>query len=218
MSTTIEELKELVRLCTKKPDSKGFLIDKNYSLVIRIERWLEDNVDKVATDKRNIKDVAKLREFVEFHKSVTSSVLPQEIPVYLVIDTNIFFHCDDILERLDKNCKLVLPQIVLDELRNHVRKNDAKGRQSKQILYRIDSFPASRKVYQKADGAAIHYLTMQFEVETPNDKCDVRILLVAKQLKKEKKQVTLLSDDNELRNKAAELHITTLSLRDFFAE
>ncbi|MDR3111503.1 MAG: hypothetical protein LBU65_17670 [Planctomycetaceae bacterium] len=217
MSQLIEELKELVRLCTKKPDAGNFLIDENYPLVVRIESWLKANVDKVVADKRNVKDIAKLREFVEFHKSVTRGVLPQELPSYIVIDTNIFFHCDDILERLDKNCKLVMPQIVIDELRNHVRKNDAKGRQSKQILQKIDSFPASRKLRQKAEGAAVYSLATRFEVETPNDECDVRILLVAKQLKKEKKQVTLLSDDNELRNKAAELNITALSLRDFFA-
>jgi predicted ribonuclease YlaK len=67
----------------------------------------------------------------------------------------------------------------------------------------------------RVERAEVRRFLPQFQTVTSNDACDHQILAVTKRFALEKKSVQLLSDDFELRQKAAELNITALSLQEF---
>ncbi|MDR0611244.1 MAG: hypothetical protein LBG58_14135 [Planctomycetaceae bacterium] len=214
-------LKKLVRQCLKKPPvQKNFPKEENKHLAVQIKNWLElyGNND----DSKNRNEIQILRDFLLFHETATHGAVPvlknrQETSFYLVIDTNIFFHNEEILNRLNNNDICVLPQIVLDELSNRAKDKNAGGKKSQRILSHIRQFPANRILQTRINRSEVRQLLPKFNVATnSNDECDLQILAVTKRLLLEKKPAQLLSNDFELRQKAAGLNIPALSLQEFF--
>ncbi|MDR1289905.1 MAG: hypothetical protein LBK06_01745 [Planctomycetaceae bacterium] len=220
-----DELTQLVRLCSKRA-LRGFPQEEYKPFINRIKSFLEQHGDDpaIAGKVKKLKDVLLLHNAVS-QKSVEQKTVSAksaseivEKLCYVVIDTNIFFHCENILDRLDKSCIFVLPRVVLDELENRAKTKNYKSRQSQRILTRIRQFPAHRILQLDTRDRKINFTNSEFSPTTQNDLCDNRILAAAKQLLSEKKQTQLLSNDNLLRKKAAELKIPALSLREFLAD
>ena len=220
-NTTMEplhELKVLVKLCEKRPASNVFPQQANGPLIDRVTHWIETHSELPDT-KPYREGIQKLREFLLLHKAATQGPVPKtETKFYIVIDTSVFFHREDILDHLSENCILVLPQAVKDELKNRARSRNVHGKKARRIMEQIRSFPENRLVYLSVGIAEFRQLFGAFPVRSLNDRCDHRILAAAKRLATEKKPTRLISDDNEMREKAAELGIPALSLREFLAD
>ncbi|MDR3197736.1 MAG: hypothetical protein LBU34_07685 [Planctomycetaceae bacterium] len=212
-------LKKLARQCLKKPSfSKKFPKDENKQLAVQIKSWLEQYGSSDDPKYRN--EIQILRDFLLLHETALQGRVPvlSEPPAkrfYLVIDTNIFFHDENILSRLSEHDIFVLTQTVLDELCNQAKNKDLLGKKSQRILTTIRQFPAERLLRAQINRAEARRFLPQFHTATSNDECDHRILAVTKRFLLEKKPAQLLSNDFELRQKAAELNITALSLQEF---
>ncbi|MDR0705149.1 MAG: hypothetical protein LBF88_09180 [Planctomycetaceae bacterium] len=213
-------LNKLVQQCLKKPPvQKKFPKEENKQLAVQIRNWLElyGNNGNV----KNQNEIRILRDFLLFHEAASKGTIPvqknrQEISFYLVIDTNIFFHDEKILSRLNNNDICVLPQIVLDELSNRARDKNVRGKKSQRILSYIRQFPANRMLQTRTNRSEVRQLLPKFYTATNNnDECDLQILAATKRLLLDKKPAQLLSNDFELRQKAAELNIPALSLQEF---
>jgi rRNA-processing protein FCF1 len=212
-------LKKLARQCLKKPPfPKKFPKEENQQLAAQIDNWL-----KLYGDSDNVKygnEIRVIRDFLLLHEAASRGAVPDlkepsKTRYYLVIDTNIFFHDEKILSRLNDHDIFVLPQTVLDELCHRAKNKDFKGKKSQRILASIRQFPVDRLLQTRANRLEVHCFLPQFPTTTSNDECDHQILAVAKRFLVEKKPVQLLSDDFELRRKATELNIPALSLREF---
>ncbi|MDR2438745.1 MAG: hypothetical protein LBE12_05165 [Planctomycetaceae bacterium] len=214
-------LKRLARQCLKKPPFlKNFPKEENKQLAVQIKNWLERYGTSDNPQYRN--EIQIIRDFLLLHEAASHGHVPvlKEQPktrFYLVIDTNIFFHDEKILSRLNEHDIFVLPQIVLDELCNRAKNKDFKGKKSQRILTYIRQFPAERLLRTRVDRGDVYRFLPQFQFHTAtsNDECDHQILAVTKRFLLEKKPAQLLSNDFELRKKAAELGITALSLQEF---
>ncbi|MDR2756536.1 MAG: hypothetical protein LBC20_12595 [Planctomycetaceae bacterium] len=214
-------LKKLARQCLKKPSfPKNFPKEENKQLAVQIKNWLEQYGSSDDPQYRN--EIRTVRDFLLLHEAASQGLVPvlseqPKIRYYLVIDTNIFFHDEKILSRLNDHDIFVLPRIVLDELSHRAKNKDFKGKKSQRILTYIHQFPAERLLQTRIDRWEVHRFLPQFQFHTAtsNDECDHQILAVTKRLLLEKKPAQLLSDDFELRKKAAELNITALSLQEF---
>jgi rRNA-processing protein FCF1 len=216
-------LKKLARQCLKKPPvQKNFPKEENKQLAIQIKNWLElyGNND----DSKNQNEIRILRDFLLFHEAASNGAVPvlknrQETSFYLVIDTNIFFHDEEILNRLNDNDICVLPQIVLDELSNRTKDKNVLGKKSQRILSHIRQFPANRILQTRINRSEVRQLLPRFYnvTNSSNEECDLQILAVTKRLLLEKKPAQLLSNDFELRQKAAGLNIPALSLQEFLS-
>jgi rRNA-processing protein FCF1 len=216
-------LKKLARQCLKKPlVQKNFPKEENKQLANQINNWLElyGNND----DVKNQNEIQILRDFLLLHDAASNRTVPvqknrQETSFYLIIDTNIFFHNEEILNRLNNNDICVLPQIVLDELSNRTKDKNVMGKKSKRILNYIRQFPANRILQTRINRSEVRQLLPQsYNVTNSiNDECDLQILAITKRLLLEKKSAQLLSNDFELRQKAAGLNIPALSLQEFLS-
>ncbi|MDR2115813.1 MAG: hypothetical protein LBP87_05465 [Planctomycetaceae bacterium] len=212
-------LKKLARQCLKKPQFlKNFPKEANKQLAVQIKNWLEQYGNSDEPKYHN--EIRILRDFLLLHETASHGMVPMlneqpAIRYYLVIDTNIFFHDEQILNRLNDHDIFVLPQIVLDELCNRAKSKDSKGKKSQRILASIRQFPAKRLLQARIERWEVRRFLPQFHTVTSNDECDHQILAVTKRFLLEKKPAQLLSNDFELRKKAAELNITALSLQEF---
>jgi rRNA-processing protein FCF1 len=216
-------LKKLVRQCLKKPPVlKNFPKEENKQLAVQIKSWLDLYGND--SDIKNQNEIRILRDFLLLHEAASKGTMSvqkncQEISFYLVIDTNIFFHDEKILSRLNNNDICVLPQIVLDELSHRAKDKNVLGKKSQRILNHIRLFPTNRILQTCTNRSEVRQLLPPFYNATNNnDECDLQILAVTKRLLLEKKPVQLLSNDFELRQKAAELNIPALSLQEFLTD
>jgi rRNA-processing protein FCF1 len=214
-------LKKLARQCLKKPPfPKNFPKEENKQLAVQIKKWLEQY--GTSDNPKYHNEIRVIRDFLLLHEAASQGHVPvleeqPKIRFYLVIDTNIFFHDEKILSRLNEYDIFVLPQIVLDELCNLAKNKDLKGKKSQRILTYIRQFPTERLLQSRVDHGDVYRFLPQFQFHTAtsNDECDHQILAVTMRFLSEKKPAQLLSNDFELRKKAAELGITALSLQEF---
>ncbi|MDR2641157.1 MAG: hypothetical protein LBC74_00020 [Planctomycetaceae bacterium] len=213
-------LKKLARQCQKKPlIQKNFPKEENKQLAVQIKNWLELYGNNA--DPKNQNEIQILHDFLSLHEAASKGAIPvqknqREISFYLVIDTNIFFHDEKILNRLNDNDICVLPQTVLDELSNRAKDKNMRGKKSQQILNLIRQFPKNRILQTHTNRSEVRKLLPKFYNATnDNDECDLQILAVTKRLLLEKKSAQLLSNDFELRQKATELNIPAISLQEF---
>ena len=214
----LHELNELVKHCDKRPVWGAFPQDANGPLADRAAVWLEKYSELIDVPAFR-HGMQKLREFLLLHRAATSGSVPvQKAVFYIVIDTSVFFHREEILDHLSVGCILAVPKAVLDELRNRARSRNAQGRKSRRILERIHDFPRDRICYISFDTTEYRQKLAVFPVQSLNDRCDHRILAAAKRLTEEGKPTRLLSDDIEMRKKAVEIGVVAVSLREFFAD
>ena len=124
-----------------------------------------------------------------------------------IIDTNVFVNCPDIINKIGKKYKIIIPSTVLEEL----DKLKIKEGVDKTILSKAAkniSVAFTQKYSCMAD-ANISLLPNGFDRRNP----DCKILSVA--LKHSEENPILLTSDNMLAARAKGLGITTITLKEF---
>jgi rRNA-processing protein FCF1 len=124
-----------------------------------------------------------------------------------IVDTNVFVNCPDIIARIGKQYKTIIPTKVLEELDKLKLKNDIDKKSLNEAAKNINS--AFTMNFSKMEDADVSLLPLGFDKKNP----DCMILSVA--LKYKQENPILLTSDNILQTRANGLGITTISLRDF---
>lgn len=142
-----------------------------------------------------------LVEYTE-HKASVTNVKTETV----IIDTNVFVNCPDILDRIDPSKQVVISAKVVDELdKLKVTLDDDKKRNAELALRNINRIFNIRSI--RMECADLEYLPVDFSRKNP----DNMILSVA--LKYRNQNPTLLTSDNGLQLKAKGLEINTMSLQ-----
>jgi len=124
-----------------------------------------------------------------------------------IIDTNVFVNCPDIISRIGKKFKVIIPAKVLDELDKLKLKVDVDKKALSEAAKNINY--AFSKNYSHMEDADVSLLPNGFDKNNP----DCMILSVA--LKHKNENPILLTSDQILQTRARGLGITTISLKDF---
>lgn len=132
-----------------------------------------------------------------------------------VIDTNIFINEPLILDTFSKDNIIYLANSVISELSNHANKDDIKLN-AQMALESIEKFKNEPNVIFSDSNLDI--LPEDFVANTPNDDNDNRILSIAKELKNNDIQVSLITNDNGLCIKSKNIDIECLKLDDLIKE
>ena len=124
-----------------------------------------------------------------------------------IIDTNVFVNCPDIINKIGKKYKIIIPSTVLEEL----DKLKIKDGVDKIILSKAakNISLAFTQQYSCMEDANVALLPNGFDRKNP----DCKILSVA--LKHSEENPILLTSDNMLAARAKGLGITTLTLKEF---
>lgn len=124
-----------------------------------------------------------------------------------IIDTNVFVNCPDIINKIGKKYKIIIPSTVLEEL----DKLKIKEGVDKTILSKAakNISVAFTQKYSCMEDANISLLPNGFDRRNP----DCKILSVA--LKHSEENPILLTSDNMLAARAKGLGITTITLKEF---
>ena len=124
-----------------------------------------------------------------------------------IIDTNVFVNCPDIISRIGKKFKVIIPAKVLDELDKLKLKVEVDKKALSEAAKNINY--AFSKNYSHMEDADVSLLPNGFDKNNP----DCMILSVA--LKHKNENPILLTSDQILQSRARGLGITTISLKDF---
>ena len=124
-----------------------------------------------------------------------------------IIDTNVFVNCPDIINKIGKKYKIIIPSTVLEELdklkiKDGIDKN-ALSKAAKNISM------AFTQQYSCMEDTNVSLLPNGFDRRNP----DCKILSVA--LKHSEENPILLTSDNMLAARAKGLGITSITLREF---
>ena len=124
-----------------------------------------------------------------------------------IIDTNVFVNCPDIISKIGKKYKIIIPSTVLEELdKLKIKEGIDKITLSKAAKNISMSFTQQ---YSCMEDANVSLLPNGFDRKNP----DCKILSVA--LKHSEENPILLTSDNMLAARAKGLGITTITLKDF---
>lgn len=124
-----------------------------------------------------------------------------------IIDTNVFVNCPDIIKRIGKRYKVLVPSMVLEELDKLKLKPSVDKTKLNEAARNINS--AFMQHFSKMEEADTTLLPDGFDKSNP----DCKILSVA--LKYKSQNPIMLTSDVMLQSRASALGITTISLRDF---
>lgn len=124
-----------------------------------------------------------------------------------IIDTNVFVNCPDIISKIGKKYKIIIPSTVLEELdKLKIKEGIDKITLSKAAKNISMAFTQQ---YSCMEDANVSLLPNGFDRKNP----DCKILSVA--LKHSEENPILLTFDNMLAARAKGLGITTITLKDF---
>lgn len=124
-----------------------------------------------------------------------------------IIDTNVFVNCPDIISKIGKKYKIIIPSTVLEELdKLKIKEGIDKITLSKAAKNISMAFTQQ---YSCMEDANVSLLPNGFDWKNP----DCKILSVA--LKHSEENPILLTSDNMLAARAKGLGITTITLKDF---
>ncbi|MDU0241377.1 AAA domain-containing protein [Phocaeicola vulgatus] len=124
-----------------------------------------------------------------------------------IIDTNVFVNCPDIISKIGKKYKIIIPSTVLEELdKLKIKEGIDKITLSKAAKNISMAFTQQ---YSCMEDANVSLLPNGFDRKNP----DCKILSVA--LKHSEENSILLTSDNMLAARAKGLGITTITLKDF---
>lgn len=124
-----------------------------------------------------------------------------------IIDTNVFVNCPDIISKIGKKYKIIIPSTVLEELdKLKIKEGIDKITLSKAAKNISMAFTQQ---YSCMENANVSLLPNGFDRKNP----DCKILSVA--LKHSEENPILLTSDNMLAARAKGLGITTITLKDF---
>lgn len=124
-----------------------------------------------------------------------------------IIDTNVFVNCPDIIKRIGKRFKVLVPSMVLEELDKLKLKPSVDKVKLNEAARNINS--AFMQHFSKMEEADTSLLPDGFDKSNP----DCKILSVA--LKYKSQNPIMLTSDVMLQSRASALGITTISLNDF---
>lgn len=124
-----------------------------------------------------------------------------------IIDTNVFVNCPDIINKIGKKYKIIIPSTVLEELDKLKIKDDIDKITLSKAAKNISL--AFTQQYSCMEDANISLLPNGFDRKNP----DCKILSVA--LKHSEENPILLTSDNMLAARAKGLGITTITLKEF---
>jgi rRNA-processing protein FCF1 len=124
----------------------------------------------------------------------------------IIIDTNVFVNCPDILDHIDPSKQVVISAKVIDELdKLKVTIEDSKKRKVELALRNLNRIFNLRSI--RMECADLNYLPVDFSRRNP----DNMILSIA--LKYRNQNPTLITSDNGLQLKAKGLEIRTMTLQ-----
>ena len=124
-----------------------------------------------------------------------------------IIDTNVFVNCPDIINKIGKDYKIIIPATVLEELdKLKIKEGVDKNMLSKAAKNISVAFTQQ---YSCMEDANVSLLPNGFDKRNP----DCKILSVA--LKHSEENPILLTSDNMLAARAKGLSITTTTLKEF---
>lgn len=124
-----------------------------------------------------------------------------------IIDTNVFVNCPDIINKIGKKYKIIIPSTVLEELDKLKIKDGIEKIALSKAAKNISL--AFTQQYSCMEDANVALLPNGFDRKNP----DCKILSVA--LKHSEENPILLTSDNMLAARAKGLGITTLTLKEF---
>lgn len=124
-----------------------------------------------------------------------------------IIDTNVFVNCPDIINKIGKKYKIIIPSTVLEELDKLKIKEGIDKKALSRAAKNISV--AFSQQYSSMEDASISLLPNGFDTKNP----DCKILSVA--LKHSEENPILLTSDNMLAARAKGLGITTITLKEF---
>ena len=124
-----------------------------------------------------------------------------------IIDTNVFVNCPDIINKIGKKYKIIIPSTVLEELDKLKIKEGIDKKALSRAAKNISV--AFSQQYSSMEDANISLLPNGFDTKNP----DCKILSVA--LKHSEENPILLTSDNMLAARAKGLGITTITLKEF---
>ncbi len=127
--------------------------------------------------------------------------------IIYVIDTNVFVNCPDIINRIGKQNKIIIPAKVLEELDKLKQKENVDKKAINEAAKNISL--AFTKSYSKMEEADVSLLPKGFDTHN----ADCMILSVV--LKHKDENAILLTSDKVLQARANGLGIRTMSLYDF---
>jgi DNA replication ATP-dependent helicase Dna2 len=154
------------------------------------------NIEVTVVDKIDLsKFERKRKEIIEGKENI------------YIVDTNVFVNCPDIIARIGKQYKIIIPTKVLDELDKLKLKNDIDKKSLNEAAKNINF--AFTMNFSKMEDADVSLLPAGFDKKNP----DCMILSVA--LKYKQENPILLTSDNILQTRANGLGITTISLKEF---
>lgn len=154
------------------------------------------NISVTVVDKIDLSKFEKKRiELVEGKENI------------YIIDTNVFVKCPDIISRIGKQYKIIIPAKVLEELDKLKLKIDIDKKALNDAAKNINIAFTNKTSYM--EDADVSLLPTGFDKKNP----DCMILSVA--LKHIQENPILLTSDIMLQTRANALGITTISLKDF---
>lgn len=133
---------------------------------------------------------------------------PHKENVYIV-DTNVFVNCPDIISKIGKEYKVLIPATVLEELDKLKLKKGIDVHNLNKAAQNIGA--AFTKSYSKLEEPDTSLLPDGFDKNNP----DCKILSVALKYKNNGQNAIVLTSDNILLTRARGLGLTTISLKEF---
>lgn len=127
-----------------------------------------------------------------------------------IIDTNVFVNCPDVINKIGKKYKIIIPSTVLEELDKLKIKDGVDKIALSKAAKNISM--AFTQQYSCMEDANVSLLPNGFDRKNP----DCKILSVA--LKHSEENPILLTSDNMLAARAKGLGITTITLKDFLKQ
>lgn len=124
-----------------------------------------------------------------------------------IIDTNVFINCPDIIKRIGKKYRVLVPSMVLEELDKLKLKPSVDKAKLNEAARNINS--AFMQHFSQMEDADTTLLPDGFDKSNP----DCKILSVA--LKYKSQNPIMLTSDVMLQSRASALGVSTLSLSDF---
>ncbi len=124
-----------------------------------------------------------------------------------IIDTNVFIDCPDILSKIDRKYRVIIPAKVLEELdKKKLSENIDKNKINEAARNIANAF---KQKFSRMEEADVSLLPSGFDKRNP----DCMILSVA--LKYRHENPIVLSSDNIMLTRATGLGITAISLKEF---
>lgn len=180
---------------------------RKYMLKAQEDKFATFEPQTISAGNISLKIVNKI-DISQFSKKKTGIVEGKE-NIY-IIDTNVFIDCPDIISRIGKKYKIIIPAKVLEELDKKKLCDNIDKRKINEAAKNITT--AFTQNFSRMEDADVSLLPSGFDKRNP----DCMILSVA--LKYKHENPIILTSDNIMQTRASGLGITTISLKDFLRQ